>query len=290
MTMTSTATPVAVEPPPIRIGRGGVRFPQDFPSRTNAAWVAAWGALNRADAWHDAAELIAHIAAEAEVESSTARNLLTQAVNNGVLTVRYRLRGEPRRRRAEYRIRPISAAAHEQTAAGLVERFLRSRGRRGPLHPVADLATFHDWLGNVREGANWLRAREGAGQDTDTDLLAALRRKHPFLVDDPRGPRDLLDFPDPEPRDLDRPSLVGDPARPTPAEMTAIKAHALRLVGAVAMENWAEAYHLRPRSVTDAGYLVTSLAELVGDAVHSAGLDVGAWVEVKRPRFGAASL
>jgi hypothetical protein len=64
--------------------------------------------------------------------------------------------------------------------------------------------------------------------------------------------------------------------------MTGIRCRALRIVAAVAEGNWTHAWNLHPRTATDGAYLVGVLAELAGDAVRSAGLEVGAWVEVAR--------
>jgi hypothetical protein len=278
--------PAPTVPPPISVTRDGRRYPHDYGGKMHTAWCLAWASLSHGDCWHDGAPLAANIARQAGIEVDSARGMLRQAVRRGVLSVRRRLRGEPRRWRVEYKVRPRTADSYERAAAALIERYLRSRGRRDGFH-VGDLPAFHSWLVTVGEGRKWRRCRDGAGMDTDTDLLAALRVRHLRLVAIPQGSfrggvspaaKARGDFDPGEEKAL----LVADTAKPTRDELAGIRVHALRLVSAVATEDWAATWELRPRSVTDAGYLTTTLAELVVDLAWEAGHPLGAFIEQAR--------
>jgi hypothetical protein len=102
MTTVARAAPAVVDPPPIHVTRAGMRYPMDYGGRMDDAWHFAWGCLRRGG-WIDAAPLAAYVAGQADIEVSSARALLRQAVRRGVLEVRHRLRGTPLRVRAEYR-------------------------------------------------------------------------------------------------------------------------------------------------------------------------------------------
>jgi hypothetical protein len=252
----------------------------------NDAWRLAWDRLSHGE-WHDATPLATWIAAEVGIEVSSARGLLQQAVHHGLVNVRHQLRGQPRRWRADYRMRPRTAETFEHRAADLIERFLRTRGRREVFDPQADLAAFRAWLGNAELDTTWQRSVEGAGLDTDADLLASIRRTNPRLVSDPRGSAGVGVLPAALPQGdsddgEDEAVLVRDPAKPTAGELTDIKLRALRLVAAVAGQDWGAAYHLRPRSTVDGGYMTTALAELVVELATDAGHPLGAWVEQVR--------
>jgi hypothetical protein len=122
------------------------------------AWHAAWHALS-CDQWQDAMALATWVAGEAGVEVETARKMLYHAARNGVLCVRHRVRSTPRRLHADYRVRPRMADSYEESAADLVQRFLRAHGRRDAFHPKSDLDSFHEWLRNVGQHKPWRRYR-----------------------------------------------------------------------------------------------------------------------------------
>lgn len=183
-------------------------------------------------------------------------------------------------------MRPSAADSYECAAAALIERYLRSRGRRDGFH-VGDLPAFHSWLVTVGEDRRWRRCRDGSGMDSDTDLLAALRVLHPRLVTAPQGSfrggvspaaKSQGDFG----AGTKEAPLIADAAKPTRAELAGIRVHALHLIAAVAGQDWAAAWDLRPRSATDGGYLTTALAELVVDLARDAGQPLGAWVTQAR--------
>jgi hypothetical protein len=288
--------PAPHAPPVIHVSRGGMRYPHDYGGKMDDAWHAAWQALADHE-WHDAAPLAVWIAEQAGIEVDSARGMLRQAVRHGVLTVRHRLRGEPRRWRAEYRVRPSTAEIYERRAAGLIERFLRTRGRRAGFQPAVDLPALREWLRNVGQDSNWRRCRDGAGVDTDADLLAAIRRIRPRLVgvDSPAAAQSAADAEvsaaqtspevsatDSSDRTTTEALLVRDPAKPTPAELTNIRLRALDVIAAVVRDDWAAVHHLRPRTAVDGGYLSTGLAELVIHAVRASGQPLGAWVQETR--------
>jgi hypothetical protein len=194
-------SPAPLVAPPISVTRDGRRWPMDYGGAMDDAWHAAWQIL--ADhGWHDAAPMAAWVARQAGIEIDSARGMLRQAVRRGVLSVRRRLRGEPRRWRAEYKVRSRTADSYERAAAALIERFLRSTGRRAGFNPQADVPAFHGWLANIGEDKKWRRCRDGVGVDTDVDLLAAIRRIRPRLID-PRGAQRSTPGRRPSPRDSD---------------------------------------------------------------------------------------
>jgi hypothetical protein len=102
MTTVARAAPAVIDPPPIHVTRAGMGYPMDYGGGMDDAWHFAWGCLRRGG-WIDAALLAAYVAGQADIEVSSARALLRQAVRRGVLEVRHRLRGTPLRVRAEYR-------------------------------------------------------------------------------------------------------------------------------------------------------------------------------------------
>ncbi len=71
--------------------------------RIGPAWRTAWRALATTPGkWHPA-ETLAEAMAQTGILDKTARGLLARARAAGVLDVRHRMTGTPRRRRAEYR-------------------------------------------------------------------------------------------------------------------------------------------------------------------------------------------
>jgi hypothetical protein len=282
MTALQDAPPLAPHrPPPIHVSRAGRRYPHDYGGPMDDAWHLAWQIL-KDNEWHDAAPLATWVAEQSGIEVESARSMLKQAVRRGVLHVRHRLRGRPRRWRAEYAVRPALAETYEREAASIVERFLRRGGRRDGFDPQADLPAFRSWLATSGYARRWARCQSGANMDTDADLLSAVGRTCPRVIAEqtPRGsfrPSALT-------RSIPRrreggPVLVDNPAQPAPEELAALKRHALQLVKAVANGDWPAAWALRPQSASDGGYLATSLAELVIDLARDSGQPLGAWVE-----------
>jgi hypothetical protein len=68
-------------------------------------------------------------------------------------------------------------------------------------------------------------------------------------------------------------ALVRDPARPNPAELTRCRLQAISLIGAVLRGDFASVFQLAPKSVSDAGYLTTALAEVAADLIRATGRD-----------------
>lgn len=83
-------------------------FGRGYPSRgerVGPAWAAGWRHLVGADnRWVSADDLAEVMTTAADITPVTARKLLYQARQAGHVEVRYRRRGTPVRRRADYRI------------------------------------------------------------------------------------------------------------------------------------------------------------------------------------------
>lgn len=87
--------------PVITTTRAGRRFPADY-GRLADCWDLTWAALSGGE-WVAGLELARRMAQHGDVAHDTAENLLRAGRKYGLLEVRHRLYGTPRRWRAEYR-------------------------------------------------------------------------------------------------------------------------------------------------------------------------------------------